>query len=71
MPKPTIIVLSADGDTESFKWISGGWNATEISHTQGARDLMAKARKCIELGKNVLDVCERLRDAGFEVQRTI
>jgi len=69
MPKPRILVLSKDDDTEGFKWMSDGWNRMAVSHTGKAKNLMAKARVCIAAGTNVLDVIKRLKKAGFEVVR--
>ena len=69
MTKPVIIVLSKDDDQEGFKWLSGGWNEAKKSHTPEARELMARAHKCIEEGRDVPDVIARLKKAGFTIER--
>lgn len=67
--KPVIIVLSADNDTEGFKWLSDGWHTLKSAQTPHAKSLMAKARQAIEDGENVLDVIKKLEEAGFEIVR--
>lgn len=65
--KPGVIVLSDDGDTEGFKWLSDGWNAKD---TPRSRALMKKARECIAQGEDVPEVCRLLEAAGFRVERS-
>ncbi len=70
MPKPEIIVLSKDTDTEGFQWLSNGWNDSKRSHTPKAKALMAKAAKCIAKGDTVPEVIGLLEKAGFKVTRS-
>lgn len=67
--KPEIIVLSSDTD-DAFKWLSNGWFTVKQQHTKRAQELMEKANRAIDEGKDVPDVIERLKKAGFEIRRS-
>lgn len=67
MIKPVVVVLSKDED-EVFEWMSGGWHTQRNRHTQEAKDLHAKATKCIKDGVDMQDARRRLEEAGFELE---
>lgn len=67
-PKPGIIVLS-DPDADTFHWMSDGWFESNIRHTNRAKQLMQRAKNCIEAAVDVADAERRLAEAGFEVSR--
>jgi len=66
--KPNIIVLSPDDDT-TFRWFSDGWHTLKQAHTKKAKDLMKRALKAINEGDNVPDVINKLKKAGFSIER--
>ena len=81
--KPRIFVHSEDSE-DTFRWTSDGWfqqlpplikrEGPEGEHDLMASDpkakaLMAKAKKCVVEGNDVLDVIARLEAAGFECLR--
>jgi len=68
MPKPGIIVLSED-DEDTFRWLSDGWHEIKKRGARQSRELMSKAKDCIDKGENVPDVIQRLTKAGFRVER--
>ena len=67
--KPRIIVMSKD-DSDTFSWMSDGWNHIKIAHTQKAQHLFSLANKCIREAKDVPDAIARLEEAGFEIERS-
>ena len=68
MKKPSIIVLSLDKDT-SFRWMSDGWYMVDQHKDPEAKKLFRKAQKCVDDGKDVKDVIEKLKKAGFSITR--
>lgn len=49
MPKPGIIVLSPDDDTE-FRYMTDGWNDLKHVNTLEAKALMVKVHREVEAG---------------------
>lgn len=68
--KPGIIVIVPD-DAAEFRWLSVGWLQEGMSPTEQRKGqkLFTKAHLAIQAGKDVPDVIDRLKKAGFSVTR--
>lgn len=66
--KPGIIVISDDTDNV-LNWMSDGWYDAKHRGTLKAEETMAKAHAAIVAADDVPDAIEKLKAAGFRVER--
>jgi hypothetical protein len=55
-------------DPKTVGWVSEGWYRIKDWGKPEAKSLYRKASKCIHDGKDIQDVIQRLRKAGFTVR---